>query len=59
MKRNFGLSFFVSHERPFDTEKNAIYRFSISLLGPEFQRFEYTKSEDTENGLGTRICDVI
>ena len=25
----------VSHERPFDTEKNVIYRFFISLLVPE------------------------
>ena len=40
-----GSHFIVSHERPFDTEKNASYRFSISLLVPELQRFEYTKSE--------------
>ena len=36
MKLNLGCCFVVSHERPFNTEKNAIYRFSTSLLVPEF-----------------------
>ena len=29
-----GCRFIVSHERPFNTEKNAIYRFSMSLFIP-------------------------
>ena len=32
--------FIASHERPFNTENKAIYRFSISFLVPELQRFK-------------------
>ena len=60
MKRNFELSFIVLYERPFDTQKNVVYCFSISFNS--FQRYEGLNipyQRDIEKGLGTRICDVI
>ena len=38
-----GCRCFVSDEKPFNTEKNAIDRFSISLLVPELERFKMAK----------------
>ena len=32
----FGYRFIALHKRPFNTKKNAIYRFSMSFLVPEF-----------------------
>ena len=39
-----GCCFIVSDERPFDTEVNAIYSSSRSLLVPDLLRFKQTKS---------------
>ena len=36
-----GCHFIVSRERPFDTERNAIYRFSVSFL---FQSYNGLKT---------------
>ena len=60
MKRNFGCRFIVLQERPFNTEKNAIYRFSVYLFSfQSYKGLNIPNQWDIEKGLGTRICDVI